>query len=228
VKVWRYLDLAKFVSMLETQSIFFSRMDLFNDPFEGSMPKATLKIQDEMYMERSFDSGVPAGLYAYESRNLLADERKQLFVSCWHASDTESEAMWQLYSDKQKGIAIVTDLNKLRYCLPEEVELDHVTYVDYESENIVSAPLYMYKRTAFEHEKEIRAVIKNVNSDSSGVGVDIDTNQLITRLIVSPLAQEWFFDVVRSICVKYECSFDVVKSSLSEPPTFPWSQQIEI
>jgi len=37
MKVWRYIDLAKFVSMLETQSIYFSRMDLFSDPFEGAM-----------------------------------------------------------------------------------------------------------------------------------------------------------------------------------------------
>jgi len=228
VKVWRYLDLAKFVSMLETQSLFFTRMDIFNDPFEGAMPKAILKKQDDMYMERSLDSGVTAGYYAFESRNMLADERKQLFVSCWHASDNESEAMWQLYSDKHKGIAIISDIDLLRNSMSENIELDYVTYVDYEAESIPSAPLYMYKRSAFEHEKEVRAVIRDDTCESSGISVNINTNGLVKNVVVSPLAQEWFFEVVKSICVKYNCSFEVSNSSLSAAPVFPWTQQIEM
>lgn len=228
MKVWRYLDLAKFVSMLETQSIFFTRMDVFNDPFEGAMPKAILKKQDDLYMEHSLDSGVTAGYYAYEARRMLADERKQLFVSCWHASDNESEAMWQLYSDKHKGIAIVSDIDILRNNMPENIELDYVTYVDYEAESIPRAPLYMYKRSAFEHEKEVRAVIRNDSCKNIGIALNINTNELIKNVVVSPLAQDWFFDVVKSICAKYSCSFKVSNSSLSVDPVFPWTQQIEM
>ena len=34
--VWRYLSLAKLLAMLKTKSIYFSRTDFFDDPFEGS------------------------------------------------------------------------------------------------------------------------------------------------------------------------------------------------
>jgi len=36
--LWRYLDFTKFVSMLDSSSLFFTRCDLFDDPFEGSYP----------------------------------------------------------------------------------------------------------------------------------------------------------------------------------------------
>jgi len=35
--VWRYMDSAKFVSML-VKGIVFSRLDCLGDPFEGSFP----------------------------------------------------------------------------------------------------------------------------------------------------------------------------------------------
>jgi hypothetical protein len=36
--VWRYMSLTKFVSMLDTKSLYFSRTDKLSDPFEGSYP----------------------------------------------------------------------------------------------------------------------------------------------------------------------------------------------
>ena len=36
VKVWRYMDFTKFVSLLELRSLYFARSDLLGDPFEGT------------------------------------------------------------------------------------------------------------------------------------------------------------------------------------------------
>jgi hypothetical protein len=36
IPIWRYMDLAKYLSMLDSQSLFFSRATLLGDPFEGS------------------------------------------------------------------------------------------------------------------------------------------------------------------------------------------------
>jgi hypothetical protein len=38
-KIWRYMDFTKFISVLDTQTLFFSRIDLLGDKFEGSVPK---------------------------------------------------------------------------------------------------------------------------------------------------------------------------------------------
>lgn len=39
IKIWRYIDFTKLVSMLSTQSLYFTRSDKLGDPFEGSYPK---------------------------------------------------------------------------------------------------------------------------------------------------------------------------------------------
>ena len=37
--IWRYMDLAKFLSALDRESLFFCRADLLGDLFEGSYPR---------------------------------------------------------------------------------------------------------------------------------------------------------------------------------------------
>jgi hypothetical protein len=39
--IFRYMDLAKFVSLLDTRALFFSRADLLGDAFEGSVTRSS-------------------------------------------------------------------------------------------------------------------------------------------------------------------------------------------
>jgi hypothetical protein len=41
LKLWRYLDLSRFLSLLDSTCLYFCRASEFrtNDPFEGSFPK---------------------------------------------------------------------------------------------------------------------------------------------------------------------------------------------
>ena len=43
VTAWRYLDLPKYLSMLESEAPFFCRLDKLHDPFEGSRPRANVE-----------------------------------------------------------------------------------------------------------------------------------------------------------------------------------------
>ena len=47
-KIWKYMDLAKFVSLLTTKSLYFSCPSQFDDPFEGSVPRSHAKAESEM------------------------------------------------------------------------------------------------------------------------------------------------------------------------------------
>jgi hypothetical protein len=38
-KIWRYMDLARFLSILESRSLYFSRADNLGDPYEYAIPK---------------------------------------------------------------------------------------------------------------------------------------------------------------------------------------------
>src|SRR5260370_23091489 len=46
VKIWRYMDLAKFVGLVDRDTLFFSRADLLGDPFEGSVTQAELLARE--------------------------------------------------------------------------------------------------------------------------------------------------------------------------------------
>ncbi len=39
IKIWRYMDLTQFVSMLEERGLLFTRADLLDDKFEGTMSR---------------------------------------------------------------------------------------------------------------------------------------------------------------------------------------------
>src|SRR5215213_4849035 len=118
VRVWRYLDLPRFIWLLSTGALAFARVDSLEDRFEGSIPRAVY----EEWKSRNAElvAGVRRGL------------RKQCFVSCWHANNIESEAMWRLYCGSHDGIALQTTYEKLDASLPEAVYLGQITYLDYE------------------------------------------------------------------------------------------------
>src|SRR5688500_13900142 len=89
VKVCRYLNLPRFIWLLSTGCLAFARVDSLEDPFEGSVPPAVY----EEWKQRHPD------LITTARRGL----RKHAFVSCWHANNTESEAMWRLRSEERRG-----------------------------------------------------------------------------------------------------------------------------
>jgi len=220
LSVWRYLDLAKLISLLDSKKMYFTRMDKFDDPFEGVVPNGIT----QMLLERAMDSGVGPGYYLACHKEMSQDFRMYTYVNCWHESAIESEAMWSLYTDKQKGIAVVSTREKLTSQLPDFVDIRNVEYIDFDASDIKIMPPCFYKRSAFEYEKELRAVITDENAESSGVHVDIEPNQLINKVVVSPLAEPWFIDVVKSVCAKYGSAFDVEKSSLSIKPRYAFEE----
>ena len=45
-KIVKYMDLAKFISLLHSKSLFFCRLDKLEDKFEGSSPKLNLEYNE--------------------------------------------------------------------------------------------------------------------------------------------------------------------------------------
>ena len=203
VKVWRYLDLPRFIWLLSTGALAFARVDTLEDPFEGSVPPTVY----EKWKHRHAD------FVATAQRGL----RKQAFVSCWHVNNTESEAMWRLYCGSHDGIALQTTYEKLDASLPKGILLGAVQYLDYECD--IDAPhdplaLLMHKRQAFEHEHEIRALIwpassppglvpPNLEEDTRVINVPWPATDSLERIYVSPYAEEWYRDVVVSVIEKF-------------------------
>jgi hypothetical protein len=227
IKLWRYMDFTKFVSMLENKALFFPRISDLNDPFEGSFSRGNEQFRSLIYHYKR--AKVDVGKVVKKLRDWVV-------VSCWHMSDHESAAMWNLYSRVDESICVQTTYNRLREVLGSDSDIGIVQYIDYEMEWIPEDhPLlpFLYKRRSFEHESEIRVIINLSDVVSLDVGEipgqppkqgifkSIAIGKLIEKIYTAPNSPDWFSDLVRQVSRSYGLAeIPVVKSSLDEKPFF--------
>ena len=236
--LWRYLTFPKFVSMLKTQSLFFSRADKFDDPFEGAKGLAKNEVEWDSYYKNFFihalkhSSQIPESLIERHSgvildgfKNMCKAARLHTFINCWHKNNHESEAMWKLYcSDLKQGLAIKTTYKKLYRELNKknDIEIGEVQYIDYTNQLVGPQAAFWSKRKSFEHEKEVRALIHNFQNfeEKEGISIPVSLNHLIDEVYVSPIASQWFVDVVDDITKRYGLDKRVRQSDLGAKPFY--------
>ena len=233
-KIWRYVDFTKFVSLIDSQRLYFTRADKFADPFEGSWPKINVIARGNV-PESVSQEGREAYLKGGErigevAKNII----RHTAINCWHMNDHESAAMWKLYLKSDEGIAIQSTYSKLQKSLvdDETVHLGEVKYIDYDKEFINTINLFepfMHKRKSFEYEKEIRAVVgkwprdvfdPSVETIPHGLKIEVDLKTLVERIFIAPSAPTWFVDLVKAVIVKYGYEFQVTRSKLDEEAVY--------
>ncbi len=238
IKVWRYIDFTKFVSLLSKNSLYFRRLDLFEDkdPFEGSLPTKNVLGRDA-YIKKFWKNIIgDRDIDDLISRNSKLNKsiRKSLFVNCWHINKTESEAMWKLYLKSDEGIAIQSTFAKLKKCFDAEQDYDiyigKVKYIDHSSDRIpinnVFSPC-LHKRESFKYERELRAVIWDIEAMKKSTGLSKDSNiqegiyvntnisVLIEKILLAPRTPLWFHDLVRDVADKYHAKLgELVETSV--------------
>ena len=236
--LWRYLTFPKFVSMLKTQSLFFSRADKFDDPFEGAKGLAKNEVEWNSNYKEYFKYAIGRSLQITESQierhsEVILDGFKMLckatrlytFINCWHKNNHESEAMWKLYcSDLNQGLAIKTTYKKLYRELNKknDIEIGEVQYIDYRNQFVDPQAAFWFKRKSFEHEKEVRALIHNFQDfeEKEGINIPVSLNHLIDEVYVSPIASQWFVEIVDDITKKYGLDKRVRQSDLGAKPFY--------
>lgn len=145
IKIWRYMDFTQFVSILEERGLLFTRADLFEDKFEGTMSQPLYDFLQKM--------GDPQ-----QHAWLLRITKGWSFVNCWHMNACESAAMWKIYSSAKESICLQTTYTRLRDALAEDVYIGVVEYISYEQDKIPPGNTFwplMRKRRSFEHEREL-------------------------------------------------------------------------
>lgn len=212
--MWRYMNFTKLLSLMEKKTLYFCRADLLGDPFEGSIPNTLLD-----YAPPGYDG--PRDYHEFD----ISNRRTWAYVNCWHEGTHESEAMWKLYAGEKDGIAIKTVFSKFREALVDEHDIfvSRVQYKNYQSDVIPFSNILQfmfYKRISFRHEQEIRAVVMDIRSDMLGLHNRVEVQKLVDEIVVSPLAEEWFMELVRSVADRYDLSDRVVRSSCSDKPNF--------
>jgi hypothetical protein len=56
IPIWRYMDLAKYLSMLDRRRLFFGRATLLGDPFEGSSTKAMVESREYIKTKEVYEA----------------------------------------------------------------------------------------------------------------------------------------------------------------------------
>ncbi len=241
--LWRYMDFVKFISLLETNTLFFARADKLGDPFEGSFPKKNATVRTTLTPRLSVEDIFK---YAHVTQHLT----RFTLVSCWHESEYESESMWNRYANENSGIAIRTCADTLSrsFLSKEQIHIGRVQYVDYDTDTIPEdnglIP-YLYKRKSFESEREVRAIIQRPPAgiditqlrssiqqlslgeigewkDFCDIGYSYEVNLeiLIEEVLVARLAPDWFLQLVQQVAKRYGLEAPINRSVLADTPSW--------
>lgn len=218
--VWRYTDFTKFVDLLNSQSLYFTRADRFEDPFEGLYP-----VKAEIDKE-------------FQKYDII---RKQNYLNCWAMGDHESAALWKIYSESKNSIALQSTFGNLRQSIEasiEDIYASVVRYKDYSKTDLVGIikenqwpnqprgstvfPI-IYKRMSFAFENELRLIHINApvtlkpdeSSLPAGKRIKVNLDQMIVKIHLSPYSEKWFQELVVGLLNKYSLGHkQTIKSDL--------------
>lgn len=184
--LWRYMDLSKYLSLLEKGEMYFSRLDLFADKYEGEYPVEDFLRQTKNFFKLLLLNKNSESSFDFD-RNYDLTFKSGFYANCWNLNENESYGMWKSYLNHTEGIAIKTKVRKLKnsFILSKEnyvnLSFGKVEYIDYEKDSIVeqysknkkkgffTLPIPgLYKRKQFEFESEFRVIASHFKSFDEG------------------------------------------------------------
>jgi hypothetical protein len=203
--LWRYFDMERFLSLLSTRSLYLCRIDKFRDKWEG------------LWSQTLIDA-VKTNWQPHTAQNFLNTSnalKKAHFVSCWHAADHESAALWDQYSGNS-GIAIRSTTRRLLQSIAEGFRfyVGEVKYIDFPTEPIPSLNLFIpvfRKRRSFEHEREVRVLVSSIPQNGEDLDwektyesllLSVKVEELIDTIFISPTAPEWLVPIVEDVLIR--------------------------
>lgn len=188
--LWRYMDFSEMMYIVATKSFYLLRPDRYGDPLEGFYPGETT----EVFQRRL----------------------RRVNTLCWHINDSESDAMWRLYSKNiYNAVAIVIPKGILKELFDDAYSMEVIKYIDYRSELPEMDRTYLYKRKSFKHETELRIVRKShLEQDASFTLMhplgDSGLHKLLKRIYIHPEAPERFYIAVKDYFVKQQIECEII------------------
>jgi hypothetical protein len=223
LKLWRYMDLARFVSMLDKRAIWLARADTFRDKHEGRFPDAMRAWIEKAY--EGFSSDDPSPVKDVEDfQDYLV---KNTFISCWHKNHDENMVMWEIYGRDTNAVAIQTTVDLISNSIDSSGLDGHsllLQPVIYErSEDVLDKLLYeqcfFRKRPHFAFEEEVRISLDTYSrlgpskDTPYGYALPVSVNALIASVWVHPDSSKWFVEAVSSITQRYGVHVGVNRGS---------------
>jgi len=212
--LWRYMDLAKFISIATSQGLWFSNAQELAkiDPYEGFFPGASTSwvvpfdpnIGGEAVMGVGLD---PMAQVIFANPRQAEIMRGSFSINCWHSASEEAFLMWKSYGVHDFAVAIVSDLGRMQKAFaksPENIfcgRISYTNYADFMSNFKNGEDIIMNKRLPFKSENEVRLVYTHgIGKFPQGLSIRCSLDDLIAQLWISPTAPPWFAQSVQAFC----------------------------
>jgi|SRR5579872_3806672 len=236
--IWRYMALERFRFLIEQSSLFFSRADCLGDRFEGTFPRQNIETRLSRYHDRipEWKKEHPGEDPEKKLSDFFRSWRQFVFVNCWHLNEHESAALWHIYADQNKGVAIRSTIAQLTWALDGNRDTRFygslVKYIDYDKEMIPEDDglyPYIHKRRSYLYENEFRLLHEDPKvgqwpdlgeQTKVGVSFPISLDRLITSVYVSPGSRDDQIELVEALLATRSLRIKVVRSELDSPALF--------
>ena len=205
--IWRYVELESLIALLSSSQLHFTRLSDLRDPWEGVWPKSAIDAI----------KAVPHPAVAQGFAQMVDFGRATCYVNCWHGSQFESAALWDLYS-RAAGFALKSDIRSLKRAFADgpRIFIGKVKYIYFDAPDIALGTTLKYafhKRKSFSHEQEIRVLLwhlpKRIDPEVGEVidptlagkvlYVDVSLGELIHAAYLSPMTPAWLVPHVKTL-----------------------------
>lgn len=220
--LWKYMDLWKFLDLINSSTLFFSKVNMMGDQHEGKVPKeiveyiANEKIDGEILLPLDVVQD-----FSDQTFNYL---KERILISCWTYGESESFAFWKMYAKDKLGVAMKTSLEDLKNSFnqtKQDVYIGQVNYFDpkklnYNRRNALFP--FLNKHRYYSYESEVRCIIPMGSSfEENFLKTPVDLNLLIQEIYISPFAIDiGFKDLLELIRDKYGLKFEIKLSEIND------------
>lgn len=231
--IWRYFDFAGFLSLIANSTLYFRRCDKFEDNWDARysvFPKLeNAAYPDDKTRTRTLRS-------ALVQQEFL---RCTMFANCWHMSQHEDAAMWEVYTARKSGIAIQSNIGRLKESLQKcsrKMFIGKVVYGDFAQPDLVdpnnALPPSFVKREEYKFEKEVRVLVWSIMPhgplshgepviarDATGFPCPVEVDRLIESIFIAPALPPQMVTSVQHLMQKCGLGYIPVRQSkLAELP----------
>lgn len=205
----RYMDFWKFEDLFQTQSLYFSRADKFDDSLEG-MPSPE-GVQGTSASDLAFQKTALRVEPSYQDQlDYRAIAKGCTFVNCWHINTIDTPEMWDAYTKSCDSVLVVTTAERLQASLNQPVMMSPVKYVssDTPRTEFGERSLFFYKDVSYAFEQEYRLLVDLMmlggsvtpdNQSDFGRHVPIDLSTLVQFIQPHPKANTETRDKIEAL-----------------------------
>lgn len=196
-EIWRYMDLWKFLDILDNSRMYLSQASQFEDKLDGRIPVHGIKSVGTEHPLKQIDSFAESSL------------KRSHYIGCWSSEAKETYPMWKVYSDYKTAVAIKTTVGDLIKSISEEEKNIYIGKINYINPHGSyqfrgnTLQFFFEKRDYFSFENEIRILTTLSYEDNRKLlelppGIFIKTNSeiLIKEIKLAPLAGDSFKKLV--------------------------------